>query len=124
MVSILAPLLFDWPNLFALASIFIYKALKTEIHKLSIGLTSAILIITGSFLIYDAYQISLEYHYGPRKLYLYFAGLQAAYQWLPLYIAVALISLGFGLIIAYKTLKTQPNIPSRIGNFLLPDRES
>jgi len=93
--------------------IMIYKATKTDHSKLSNLTLSAILVITGSLLIHDAYSISVRYNefrynnfiQGWSRGNAVLVGLQIAYQWLPLYITVALTSIASGLIIAYKTFK-------------------
>jgi len=93
--------------------IMIYKATKTDHSKLSNLTLSAILVVTGSLLIHDAYSISVRYNefrynnfiQGWSRGNAVLVGLQIAYQWLPLYITVALTSIASGLIIAYKTFK-------------------
>ncbi len=96
---------------FATALIITYRAVKTKPSELTKAALSTILLATGSILIYDAYTISVTYNvwawgHSPDHMHTFFAGLQQAYQWLPLYIAVALTSIASGLIIAYKTHKT------------------
>jgi len=100
---------------FAIGLIITYKALKAETQKLPGSIISAILIITGSFLTYDIHKLSVGYHQTkgflekhsvPSLAYEDFVGLLTAYQWMPLYIAVAVASIIAGLIIAYKIFKT------------------
>lgn len=94
-------------------SIITYKLLKNQPSRLLKAILSAILLFTGSLLIFDSYLISVEYHTRahliqehPLAYDDYFEGLRAAYQWLPLYIVVSIFYLAYGLVIAYKTFKT------------------
>jgi len=89
---------------FAIGLIITHKALNTQKFRFVKKIVSVTLAVIGLFLIYDAYNINVEYYqifsnHVPTSLL-------TPYQWLPLYFVFALASIASGLVIAYKTFKT------------------